>query len=143
MYVGSNLVATTLFLQLEQLTEEFGEPIKDLVMQVDNTVAEAKNNYLVSFLGMLVARGVLETATLLFMLVGHTHMKIDQTFGRCDAVLHTYPRLPLRDLLGQLAVEVQSRNYNLSRLPICSLPSPRRPFTHNMRVRTQLTRSTP
>lgn len=75
-------MCTALWLQLEQLRYEHGEHNRDLIVQVDNTVSEAKNNYLVGFLGMLVARGVLSTATLLFMPVGHTHIKIDMVFGR-------------------------------------------------------------
>ena len=75
-------MCTVLYLQLMELVQEFGETIKDLVIQVDNTVAEDKNNYRLGCLGLLVARGVVSTATLLFMQVGHTHIKIDQIFSR-------------------------------------------------------------
>lgn len=81
MDLGSNLVCTTLYLELMRLVEKLNAPIKDLVLQVDNTVAENKNNFLMGFLGLLVARGVVGTARVLFMQVGHTHIEIDQIFS--------------------------------------------------------------
>lgn len=68
-------------MQLMELVGRFGEPLKDVYIQVDNTVSENKNNILMALLALMVARGVMETATIFFMEVGHTHIKIDQSFS--------------------------------------------------------------
>lgn len=79
--LGTNLVATALYEQFMELTVEWGEPLGDVVMQVDNTVAENKNNFLLGTLAAMVARGIMRSATLAFMMVGHTHIEIDQIFS--------------------------------------------------------------
>ena len=52
-----------------------------LVLQSDNTPAQAKNNESLQFLAMLVARRTFQTCTLNFLTVGHTHEDVDQLFG--------------------------------------------------------------
>ena len=47
-----------------------------LVIQSDNTTAQAKNNVVSLFLAYLVARGKFLTATINFLTVGHTHMRM-------------------------------------------------------------------
>eukprot|EP00903_Cladosiphon_okamuranus_P017943 g16510.t1 len=67
-------------LKLMELVDEWNEPIGDLVVQLDNTVAENKNNILTGMAAALVDAGVIRTVTLVFMMVGHTHNEIDQVF---------------------------------------------------------------
>lgn len=78
---GSNLVCTALYTQFMELTLKWGRPLGDVFIQVDNTVSENKNNHLLGFLAAMVARGAVRTVTLCFMLVGHTHIQIDQVFS--------------------------------------------------------------
>ena len=52
-----------------------------LVLQADNTVAQAKNNGTGNFLAELAARGLVATATINFLMVGHTHEDVDQLFA--------------------------------------------------------------
>ncbi len=52
-----------------------------LVIQSDNTTAQAKNSEVGRFLATLVARHNFRTATLNFLPVGHTHEDIDLLFG--------------------------------------------------------------
>lgn len=52
-----------------------------LVIQSDNAVAQAKNSLVTVFLALLVSRGYFRSATLNFLIVGHTHEDIDQMFG--------------------------------------------------------------
>ena len=52
-----------------------------LVVQSDNTVAQCKNALACKFLAYLVSAGFVTTATLNFLMVGHTHEDIDQLFG--------------------------------------------------------------
>ncbi|CAB1104041.1 unnamed protein product [Ectocarpus sp. CCAP 1310/34] len=48
----------------------------------DNCVGENKNNIVLAFIGGLVAAGVIGSAEVCFLIVGHTHIKIDQVFSR-------------------------------------------------------------
>ncbi len=54
---------------------------RHLVIQSDNTVAQAKNSFVTSFLASLVHLGYFSSATINFLMVGHTHEDIDQLFG--------------------------------------------------------------
>ncbi|CAM9835172.1 unnamed protein product, partial [Choristocarpus tenellus] len=50
--------------------------------QVDNCVSENKNNFFLRYTGLLVAASVIRVVEIHFMMVGHTHIKIDQIFSR-------------------------------------------------------------
>ena len=52
-----------------------------MVIQSDNTVAQAKNQYVAVFLAFLVSRRLFLSVNLMFLVVGHTHEDIDQLFG--------------------------------------------------------------
>jgi len=54
---------------------------RHLVIQSDNTVAKAKNQYVAMFLAFLVSRRLFLSVNLTFLIVGHTHEDIDQLFG--------------------------------------------------------------
>jgi hypothetical protein len=54
---------------------------RHLVIQSDNTTAQAKNSLVGQFLATLVASGKFETCTLNFLEVGHTHEDVDLAFG--------------------------------------------------------------
>ena len=49
---------------------------RHLVIQSDNTVAQAKNQYVTMFLAVLVSRRLFMSANLFFLVVGHTHEDI-------------------------------------------------------------------
>ena len=49
---------------------------RHLVIQSDNTAAQAKNQYVLMFLAVLVSRRLFMTTNLLFLVVGHTHEDI-------------------------------------------------------------------
>ena len=50
--------------------------------QVDNCVSENKNIFFVGYAGLLVATSVIRVVEINFMMVGHTHTKIDKVFSR-------------------------------------------------------------
>lgn len=52
-----------------------------LVIQADNTVAQAKNQHAFIFLAWLVTKYKFITVNILFLMVGHTHEDVDQLFG--------------------------------------------------------------
>ena len=52
-----------------------------LVVQSDNTVAQAKKSLVNVFLAYLVSKYKFQTTSLFYLIVGHTHEDIDQLFG--------------------------------------------------------------
>jgi hypothetical protein len=88
-----------------------------LVIQSDNTTAQAKNDETLVFLTLLVLRQRFQTATLNFLMPGHTHEDVDQLFGLvtawmlqlpcfnspADVLEHLHSRLQTK-LVGQAAV---------------------------------------
>ena len=54
---------------------------RHLVIQSDNTTAQAKNSVVSLFLAFLVAKGYFATATINFLTVGHTHEDVDRLFA--------------------------------------------------------------
>lgn len=64
-----------------ELIDDWQRPIEDLILQLDNTVAENKNNILTGMAAALVDTGVVRTVTMAFMVVGHTHNELDQSFS--------------------------------------------------------------
>lgn len=85
---GCNLVCTATHLSLTRLIDlhfdgrDDDYKIEHLHCQLDNCVGENKNNYFISYMASLVAKGVVRVAEIHFMMVGHTHVKIDQIFSR-------------------------------------------------------------
>jgi len=78
---GGNLTATVLMLSLMhhvKLGRELGD---SLHLQLDNTTAENKNNTLLGCVGLLIAWGVFQEATIFFMPVGHTFNELDAAFS--------------------------------------------------------------
>ena len=52
-----------------------------LVIQADNTTGQTKNHFVASFMAQLVGLRKMSTATLNFLMVGHTHEDVDQIFA--------------------------------------------------------------
>ena len=67
---------------MRAIATKTGRPIpRHLVIQSDNTTAQAKNSIVSLFLAFLVGRGYFATATLNFLTVGHTHEDVDRFFA--------------------------------------------------------------
>lgn len=75
------MVCTTLFTLFMELALQWKHSLGDVFIQMDNTVSENKNNFIMGFLTALVGRGVMRSVTLCLMMVGHTHIQIDQVFS--------------------------------------------------------------
>lgn len=68
--------------RVQRLCTEAGRAFpRHLVIQSDNTVAQAKNSLVMLMLAVLVSCGYFSTAVINFLMVGHTHEDIDQLFG--------------------------------------------------------------
>ena len=55
---------------------------KHLVLQMDNSAKDNKNQTMLAFSSDLVARGIFETVTMSFLMKGHTHEDIDAAFSK-------------------------------------------------------------
>lgn len=82
---GSDAVCEMLSRTIEKVNavcKKRGQPFpRHLVIQSDNTPAQCKNQFVTAFLAVLVARFKFVTATLNFLMVGHTHEDVDQLFA--------------------------------------------------------------
>jgi hypothetical protein len=81
---GSSHFIEVLFQTLEEVAavcRQRNKPVpKHAVLQVDNTVSQAKNGIVAMILAWLVTTGIFVTLDLMLLLVGHTHEDIDQFF---------------------------------------------------------------
>jgi hypothetical protein len=68
-----NLLPTILLDYLARVKAERGFLPPVLYLQLDNTARENKNKFVMTFLSLLVERGVFEKIKVNFLLVGHTH----------------------------------------------------------------------
>lgn len=66
-----------------------------LVLQLDNTAKENKNNLVIKYCGLLVRMDVFKEVQIVFLPVGHTHAKIDQRFSVVSRALHAKDCLTL------------------------------------------------
>ena len=93
-----------------------GRPIPaHIVLQADNTVAMAKNSEVGGFLAELVGSGRVKSATMNYLIVGHTHEDVDQMFTvLCRRVLQRCQWQTIPDLCHLIEVgmqeHIQARN---------------------------------
>jgi len=91
---------------------------RHLCIQADNTVSQAKKQWLCLWLGWLVHRGFFDSTTLNFLRVGHTHEDIDQFFSLIVALIlrcHHYqePTELLDFLVKELRPKFSSKHEEL------------------------------
>lgn len=68
--------------KVSELCQRSGDPMPcHLVVQCDNTVAQAKNSEGNLFLAFLVSQHKFHSANMFHLIVGHSHEDIDQLFG--------------------------------------------------------------
>ena len=83
---------------------------RHLVVQADNTVAQAKNQWVALWLAQLVRAGLFETCNLFFLRVGHTHEDIDQLFSiLVSLILRCHHFQTPQELLDFLMKELQPK----------------------------------
>ena len=72
--------------RVAEMAERDGlEMPRHLVIQSDNTTAQAKNSLVGQLLATLMASGKFETCTLNFLEVGHTHEDVDRKSTRLNS----------------------------------------------------------
>lgn len=84
---GNNLICTALNCALTRLLEDQTQRgreayIDTLVVQVNKCIGENKNHVVLGCLSSLVRRSAVGNIVFNSMMVGHTHIRIDQVFSR-------------------------------------------------------------
>ena len=101
---GANHVIEALHRVLGRTKSKRGKLPPVFFVQADNCTRENKNRYLLSYLELLVRKGVFEEVQLCFLPIGHTHADIDQAFSSVSTRLNlerAITDLDLIDLLGK------------------------------------------
>ena len=66
-----------------RLEEEPDKPFPSkLVLQLDNTCKDNKNNAFLAYCGMWVHHELFKEVVINYLLVGHTHNDVDGSFGK-------------------------------------------------------------
>jgi hypothetical protein len=83
---------------------------RHLVIQSDNTVAQAKNSFVTMMLAYLVSKYKFASTNLFFLMVGHTHEDIDQLFGVvCSLIQRKHHYEVPEDLMAFLQANLASK----------------------------------
>ena len=77
---GASMTCETIFIGLKKLEEKYGSLPETLYIQLDNC-SDNKSKTVLAFLYDLRRRGILDKVTTCMLIVGHTHIDIDQWFG--------------------------------------------------------------
>jgi len=101
---GASGCATLLHRIFNSVLRKDGKLPRILLLHMDNTCKENKNNLVIKYLAFLVHHNVFDEVRILFLLVGHTHSIIDQRFSVISRALREQDAYTL-DQLGAL-VEV-------------------------------------
>ena len=99
---GANVIIDVLYRTLKAIVAKGEKLPETLYLQLDNTVKQNKNRFLLGFLGMLVQAGVFKHIILSFLPVGHTHEDIDQLFSRIVIALLCRNARSYEELAGVL-----------------------------------------
>ena len=94
---------------LSDLYTEFGTLPLGLHLQLDNTSRENKNQKMLQFAILLVAKKVFRWVCLSFLVTGHTHSGLDATFGQLAVKLSLEEfstDMEVVDLLARFAKEL-------------------------------------
>lgn len=80
-HTGTDLVWTAIWLTICSMQDHYGYTAHELFIVLDNTTADNKNMGMLYFCGWLVSTGKFRRVRVFFLMVGHTHIVIDQIFG--------------------------------------------------------------
>ncbi len=108
--------------EVSRICMEQGRPMPEhLIIQVDNTVSQAKNETTALFLAWLVVTKKYKTVNLFFLMVGHTHEDIDQLFAVIMFILLQKGHFQTpEEMLEHLEPELQARMQGKFERLVCS-----------------------
>ena len=99
MFSGANLLWSVVWLTLCSMQQHYGYLPQELHLQLDNTSGENKNITMLAMASWLVRAGYFKRVRVFFLLVGHTHIIIDQVFGVITKSIKSQQLLEVQDLV--------------------------------------------
>ena len=99
---GPNLVWTVIWKSICRLYKHYGRYPDVLFILLDNTTGENKTNVMLAFASWLVATKRFKQVRVYFLMVGHTHVIIDQIFGVVTVYLRGREILLPEDLMKHI-----------------------------------------
>ncbi|CAG2239875.1 unnamed protein product [Mytilus edulis] len=93
----TNLTLSCLLRILQKEAKEKQLP-PTLFVQLDNTCRENKNKYFVGMMAYLVKKKIVKEVWMSFLIVGHTHEDVDQSFSKISHKLRTNDAITLPEL---------------------------------------------
>jgi hypothetical protein len=100
---GASGCASLLHRIFNSILRKDGKLPRVLLLHMDNTSKENKNNLMIKYLCFLVFHGVFDEVRILFLLVGHTHSVIDQRFSVISRELSAQDAYTLLQLMQLVA----------------------------------------
>ncbi|XP_071151155.1 uncharacterized protein, partial [Mytilus edulis] len=94
----TNLTLSCLLHILVEEADGNGQLPPVLYVQLDNTCRENKNKYFVGMMAYLVKKKIVREVWMSFLIVGHTHEDVDQTFSKISHSLSKNNALTMNDL---------------------------------------------
>ena len=91
---GASMTCESILWGLNHLDEKYGRLPERIYIQLDNC-SDNKARTVLAFLFDLRRRGILDKATVCMLIVGHTHIDIDQWFGVFSRALTAHEALSL------------------------------------------------
>lgn len=104
MFSGANLLWSVVWLTLCAMQDHYGYLPRELHLQLDNTSGENKNMTMVAMASWLVQAGYFKRVRVFFLLVGHTHIIIDQVFGVITKSIKSQQLLEVQDLVEAIGL---------------------------------------
>ena len=122
MFSGANLLWSVVWLTLCSMQEHYGYLPQELHLQLDNTSGENKNITMVAMASWLVQAGYFKRVRVFFLLVGHTHIVIDQVFGVITKNIKSQQLLEVQDLVAAIGASLLT-NPQYQAKPVKVLPA--------------------
>ena len=112
----SNLNLTCLHTTLMKVLESYepGTSPRTLYLQVDGG-SENKNQWMISYLSLLIEVGLFDKVKMCFLPVGHTHEDIDQAFSRIAVYLNKHDALSYDEFIQAIhkSISVETKRPNM------------------------------
>lgn len=100
---GASNLCSLLTHALQRVLDREGELPPVLFLHLDNTTKDNKNNVVIKYLGSLVNIGTFLEVWIMFLPVGHTHVRIDQIFSVINRLISGKDCFDLEQLIEEVS----------------------------------------
>ena len=113
---GDNLVWTVIWDTIKRMKDFYGFTPDELFILLDNTTGDNKNLTMIGVCAWLVATGKFRKVRVFFLMVGHTHVIIDQIFGVITTRIRPQEIMLPRHMCSAIdAILAKNPQYNASK----------------------------